>query len=77
MEKCPRLSTCPEAQGGDREKWAGRRCRWATEVHAAGKDLGPDNPEVSESVGRQGAGQAVCPSVWMPRGGKNRGGRSF
>ena len=63
MEKCPRLSTCPEAQGGAREKWASRRCGWATEVHAAGKDLGPDNPAVTESVGSTGGGAgrlSVC-----------------
>lgn len=23
--KCPRLSTCPEAQGGERVRWAGEK----------------------------------------------------
>lgn len=52
----------------DREKWPGdgRRYGWATEVHVASKDLGPDNPEVTESVGSAGGGAgrlSVCPDV--------------
>ena len=44
----------------------GRRCGWATEVHVASKDLGPDNPEVTESVGSAGGGAgrlSVCPDI--------------
>ena len=56
----------------------GRWCGWTAEVRVTDEDPGLTIPRsLSQSVA-QGAGQAVCPSVWTPRGGKNRGeGWSF
>ena len=80
VEKCPRLSTCPEAQGMDREKWAGVTAEDAggrPRSTSRAKTWGLTIPRLLSQSVAQGAGQAVCPSVQMSRGGKNRGGRSF
>lgn len=43
-------------------------------------ERGPRDLRIPRSMSpsvEQGAGQAVCLSVWTPRGGKNRGGAEF